>query len=89
MALQPGAASEVARLRAQIMREHEAASWALSGLAEGTTKHWFISRRMERIGAHQERLSALIGERASMALVLTVLESSPPQCSSNEETFRL
>jgi hypothetical protein len=28
MALQPGAASEVARLRAQIMREHEAATIA-------------------------------------------------------------
>ena len=73
--------SEVARLRAQIAREHEAASWALTGLALGTAQHWFITRRMERIGEHQQRLSALIGEQASIELVAAVMESSPTQRS--------
>jgi hypothetical protein len=76
---QPGTISEIARLREQIIREHEAASWALTGLSVGTAKHWFISRRMDRIGTHQQRLSTLIGEKASLALVLAVMEDSPPQ----------
>jgi len=74
-----GNGSEIARLREQITREHEAASWALTGLAVGTAQHWFITRRMERIGAHQQHLSELIGEQASMALVVAVMDESPPQ----------
>lgn len=79
MSQHSGMVSEVARLREQIAREHEAACWALTGLAVGTAQHWFISRRMEHIGTHQQRLSELIGEQASMALVVAVLEESPPQ----------
>ena len=79
MQAESGKGSEVARLRAQIAREHEAASWALTGLAQGTAQHWFITRRMERIGEHQQRLSALIGEQASIALIAAVMEKSPPQ----------
>ena len=71
--------SEVARLYERIDCEHQAASWAMSGQAIGTARHWFISRRMERIGAYQEQLAALVGEQASMALVIEILESSPAQ----------
>ncbi|SRR5258707_1060126 len=71
--------SEVARLHEQITREQQAASWALTGLASGTAQHRFISRRMERIGVYQEQLAALVGEQASLALVIDILESSPPQ----------
>lgn len=79
MPLQPGHLSEVARLREQISREHEAACWALTGPAIGTAQHWFIARRMERIGNYQERLSTLVGEQTSIAMVMAVMENSPPQ----------
>jgi hypothetical protein len=71
--------SEVARLREKIDCEQRAASWALTGQAIGTARHWFISRRMERIGVYQEQLAALVGEQASLALVIEILESSPAQ----------
>ena len=71
--------SEIAHLREQIAREHEAACWASAGLTVGTAKHWFITRRMEHIGAHQQRLSDLIGEQQSMAVVVQVMETSPAQ----------
>lgn len=80
---QPPIVSEVAWLRERIEREHEAASFALTGPAIGTAQHWFISRRMERIGGYQARLSTLVGEQASMEIVIQVMESSPPQ--QNEE----
>ena len=80
----PGQMSEVAHLREQIDCEHKAASWALTGPAIGTAQHWFISRRMEHIGAYQERLATLVGEQASLELVMEILESSPTQQSGRE-----
>jgi hypothetical protein len=74
-----GNLSEVARLREKIDCEHQAASWAMSGQAIGTARHWFISRRMEHIGVYQEQLAVLVGEQASMAIVIEILENSPPQ----------
>ena len=71
--------SEVAQIREQITREHEAASWALTGPAIGTAQHWFISRRMERIGMYQERLATLVGEQVSLAMVMDIMEDSPMQ----------
>lgn len=79
MPLHPNNLSEVARLRERITREHEAASWALTGPAIGTAQHWFIARRMERIGNYQERLSTLVGEQTSLDMVIAVMEKSPPQ----------
>ncbi len=71
--------SEVARLYEQIDHEHQAARWALTGPAIGTAQHWFINRRMERIGVYQEQLATLIGEQASLALVTEIMENSPAQ----------
>lgn len=76
--------SEVARLREQITREHEAANWALSGLADETTRHRFITRRMEQIGKHHDRLRLLIGERASTALMIHILEGPTPKRGTHE-----
>lgn len=76
-----GNQSEVAALREQIAREHEAAQWAASGLSSGTARHRFITRRMERIGVHHQRLSALIGEQASIEAVIQAMEGSPSQRS--------
>jgi hypothetical protein len=81
MSQHPGNSSEVARLSEQITREHLAASWALSGLAMGMAQHRFISRRMERIGACQEQLATLVGEQASLEMVMEIMENSPAQKS--------
>ncbi len=72
--------SEVAHLREQIAQEHQAAGWAVTGLASGASKHLFITRRMERIGDHQQHLASLIGEQASMQMVCSIFEgdSLPP-----------
>ncbi len=75
----PGNPSEIANLREQITREHEAACWALTGPTIGMAQHWFINRRMERIGVCQERLSTLVGEQESLALVTEIMEHSPAQ----------
>jgi hypothetical protein len=66
--------SEVAQLRERITREHQAAEWAMTGLAEGNLKHRFITRRMEQMGVHQQQLATLIGEEASMAMVCSILD---------------
>jgi hypothetical protein len=58
--------SEVAHLREQITREHQAACWALTGLASGNLQHRFINRRMQRIDAHYECLNTLIGEETTV-----------------------
>ena len=79
MPQQPNTRSEIARLREQIAREHEAACWARTGLAVGTAQHWFITRRMERIGEHQQQLSTLVGEQESIAFVAYLMEKSPSQ----------
>ena len=71
--------SEVAQLRERIVREHQAAEWAMAGLAEGNLKHRFITRRMEQMGVHQEQLAALIGEEASMAVMCSILDAPPSQ----------
>jgi hypothetical protein len=77
--------SEVARLKERISRECQSANWALTGLADGTAKHRFISRRYDQIGMYQERLAALVGEHASMQIVIQVIESSPePERGAHE-----
>ena len=69
--------SEVAELRQRIEQEHEAACWALTGLASGNLQHCFINRRMQRIDTCHEHLARLIGEQASVQFVNQVFEKSP------------
>ncbi|HZS76498.1 MAG TPA: hypothetical protein VFA41_07775 [Ktedonobacteraceae bacterium] len=52
-------ASEIAQLRQRIELEHQAAQRGLTGLALGTSKHEFITARMQRSA---ERLLKLIQE---------------------------
>jgi hypothetical protein len=62
--------SEVARLKAQIEDEFKAGHMGLYGLAEGTSRHAFITSHLERVERHYSRLSNLIGEeRATDILV--------------------
>ncbi len=53
--------SEVARLMRQIDEQAQAAQRGLSGLASGTARHAFITRKMEEIGRCGEELERLVG----------------------------
>ena len=70
--------SEVAQILAQIRAEYESATLGLHGLAHGTSRHSFITARMENMGKLQEQLDRLVGENA-IALVVTCLESCSDQ----------
>jgi hypothetical protein len=68
--------SEVARLLSQISAEYEAAQRGLTGLAYGTSKHEFITAKMERMGQLHAELQSLVGDQA-IALVAEQLSSMP------------
>jgi hypothetical protein len=68
--------SEVARLKAQIEAEVQAAQWALYGTALGAAKHQFITSRMERMGILHEELKELVGEEEGIRLLIQVMEST-------------
>lgn len=68
-----GSQSGVARLMQQIDAEVQASKQALQGLALGTARHEFITKRMENIGGFHEQLHALIGDEA-MPLIVEKLE---------------
>jgi len=74
MDLQAG--SEVQRILAQIGQEYEAAMNGLSGLAQGTSRHHFITTRMENMGRLQEELEKLIGDQA-IEMITLKLEAAP------------
>ena len=68
--------SEVARLMAQITSDYEAAQQGLSGLAQGTSQHAFITARMESMSRHMDKLSEIGGENA-VNLILDKLADVP------------
>ncbi len=68
--------SEVARLMQQIEREYEAAIRGLTGFAEGSSKHAFITARMERMAVCHETLKGLVGEHEAGKLLAEALEGA-------------
>jgi hypothetical protein len=70
------AGSEIAHIRETIAREYMAAKWGLTGFAQGTAKHEFISARMGRIEEGRQALEAHVGDRA-IALVAETLDAIP------------
>lgn len=68
--------SDVARVKAQIEAEIQAAQWALSGASLGTAQHQFITRRMERMGILHEELKELVGEEEGVRLLVQVMDSN-------------
>jgi hypothetical protein len=64
--------SEVARLLSQISAEYEAAQRGLTGLAYGTSKHEFITTRMENMGQLHSELQSIVGDSA-IALIVDTL----------------
>jgi hypothetical protein len=67
--------SEVTRLLAQIRAEYEAAQLGLSGLASGTSRHEFVTKKMEQMGKLHEKLKTLVGETPAIALVAEQLSA--------------
>ncbi|HEY7415024.1 MAG TPA: hypothetical protein VH593_07515 [Ktedonobacteraceae bacterium] len=68
-----GGSSEVARVLHDIQREYEAAEQGLTGLAQGTARHQFITARMEQIHWAHEQLEDLVGpEKARILIAHTV-----------------
>jgi hypothetical protein len=70
------AQSEIAQIRETIAREYMAAKWGLTGFAQGTAKHEFISARMGRIEEGRKALEAHVGDKA-IVLVVETLEAVP------------
>lgn len=68
--------SEVARLLAQISAEYEAAQRGLTGFAYGTSKHDFITARMENMGQLHSELQSIVGD-AAITLVVEALNAIP------------
>ena len=71
-----GTKSEVAQIMAQIQAEYESSMCGLSGLASGTSRHEFITARMERIGQLHSDLRDLVGEQDATGLLVNALEKS-------------
>ncbi len=63
--------SEVAQLRQQIADEYLAAQSGLTGLASGTSRHQFITARLENLGVIHERLIELVGSDEAIKIVAT------------------
>ena len=61
--------SEVARLRQQIADEYIAAQRALNGLAFGTSKHQYITARMERMHVCHSALKDIVGEHEATRMM--------------------
>ncbi len=66
--------SEVAQLLQRIGLEYEAARRGLTGLSAGSTKHSFITARLEQIGAYHEQLASIVGEVQATQFVIELAE---------------
>jgi hypothetical protein len=69
--------SEVARILAQIRQEYESAQRGFSGLAEGTSRHAFVTKKMENMGKLHLELEGLIGAMPAIELVADHLSAVP------------
>lgn len=54
--------SDIARIRRQIEEEYMSAKLGLSGLAEGTARHHFITKRMENMWEQFQQLVQVVGQ---------------------------
>lgn len=68
--------SEVAQLRQCMLLEYEAAQRGLTGTAQGTTRHTFITKRLENMTAHYQVLKQVAGEQGAIEILAEVLEQS-------------
>ncbi|MBV9228088.1 MAG: hypothetical protein JOZ18_02155 [Chloroflexi bacterium] len=72
------AGSEYAQIKQRIADEYQAAQWGLSGLAYGTTRHDFITKRTETIGETFVQLTQVVGSpETAMVILNETLEALP------------
>jgi len=77
--------SEVARMRQQVAAEYLSAKLGLSGLAYGTSRHRFITTRMERMGDTLESLSLVVGSKEeAMQIIAQTLQEVPEKATRHE-----
>jgi hypothetical protein len=72
----PALGSEVAQLRQRIHLEYEAAQRGLSGTAQGTAQHAFITKRLENMAEHHSALKQLVGGHEATRILVEVLEDA-------------
>jgi len=77
--------SDVAKILAQIDAEYASAQQGLSGLAQGVSKHEFITKRMEGMGKAHEELAELVGEEEAAKLVAEQMNKSDQQKPKEQE----
>lgn len=61
--------SDVAHLREQVELEYEAMVRGLTGFAEGSAMHEFISARMARIEGYHTELTKEVGETEATQII--------------------
>jgi hypothetical protein len=77
-------ASEIARMRQQIVTEYLSAQLGLSGFAEGTSRHSFITTKMERMGESFEILAEMMGKEQAIQIVAQTLQEVPEQATRQD-----
>ena len=76
--------SEVARLRRQLQLEYEAAWQGLSGLAQGTAQHAFITHKLENMMDYHATLLHLVGEREANQILAETLEEAHKEACADK-----
>jgi hypothetical protein len=76
--------SEVARMRQTIGAEYLSAQLGLTGVAEGTARHRFITAKMERMGASFETFSQIMGKGQAIQIVAETLQEVPEQATRQD-----
>ncbi len=77
--------SEVARMKQQVAAEYLSARLGLSGLAYGTSRHRFITSRMERMGETLETLSQVVGSKEeAMHIIAETLQEVPDKATRHD-----
>ncbi len=76
--------SEVARVRQHIAAEYLSAQLGLSGLAEGTSRHRFITTKMERMGEDVEALMEMMGKEQAIQVVAQTLQEVSEQATRQD-----
>ncbi len=76
--------SDIARLRQQIASEYLSAQLGLSGLAEGTSRHRFITTKMEHMGASFDTLARTMGKEQAIQIIAQTLQEIPEQVTRQD-----
>jgi hypothetical protein len=76
--------SEIARMRQHIAAEYLSAQLGLFGLAEGTTRHSFITTKMERMGESLDTLAQMMGKEQAIQIVAETLQEVPEQVTRQD-----